>query len=101
MQYLIRKWRCKKCGRANATEVAFDGSAICDHCALATKIQASNARGRETPDQLASFIEADATSRQGEWARGESLAAEAVSRPAPQLATRLADRLDLAPIAAL
>jgi hypothetical protein len=83
VQYLIRKWQCRNCGCANATEVAFDGSAICDHCAAAMKIQASRARGRETADQLASFIEADAASRQGEWVRGENVAAETLSGSRP------------------
>jgi hypothetical protein len=66
MQYLIRKWNCLKCARSNATEVALDGSAICDHCASVAKIQASCARGHETPDQLSAFIPADVPGRRGE-----------------------------------
>jgi len=66
MQYLIRKWNCQNCGRSNATEVALDGSAICDHCATVARIQASNARGYETPDQLSAFIPAEVPGRQGE-----------------------------------
>ena len=66
MQYVIRKWNCQKCGRSNATEVALDGSAICDHCATVAKIQASSALGYETLDQLSAFIPADVPSRQGE-----------------------------------
>jgi hypothetical protein len=69
-QYLIRKWNCTSCGRSNATEVALDGSAMCDHCVAVVKIQASGARGCETPAQLSAFIEADVRSLQGEWARG-------------------------------
>jgi hypothetical protein len=68
LQYLIKKWNCTSCGRFNATEVALDGSATCDHCVAVMKIQASGARGRETPDQLSAFIQANVRSRQGEWA---------------------------------
>jgi streptogramin lyase len=67
MQYLIRKWNCRNCGLCNATEIALDGSVKCDHCADVMKIQPSRARGGETPDQLSTFIQADALSRQGEW----------------------------------
>ena len=66
-QYLIRNWICTSCDRPNATEVALDGSAVCDHCVVVTKIQASGARGRESPSQLAAFILADSRRRQGEW----------------------------------
>ncbi len=67
MQYLMRKWNCRNCRRPNATEVALDRVAKCDHCAVAEKIQPSRARGGETPSQLAEFIQAGALCRQGEW----------------------------------
>jgi len=77
MQYVIRKWNCGNCGRANATEIALDGTVKCDSCADVMKIQPSGARGGETRDQLAAFIRADAGTRQGEWARTESAQTEA------------------------
>ena len=59
MQYVIRKWSCRTCGRANATEVALDGSVKCDGCAGVMTIQPSRARGGETSDQLSAFIQVD------------------------------------------
>ena len=77
MQYLIRRWNCRNCGRSNATEVALDGTVKCDYCVDVMKIQPSRARGGETPDQLAEFIHADARTRQGDWARTENAGTEA------------------------
>lgn len=71
LQYLIRKWHCGSCGKSNATEVAIDGSVTCDHCAAVTQIQPSQAKPGETPKRRAAFIQADARTRQGEWANSE------------------------------
>ena len=53
VQYVIRRWNCLVCGRHNATEVSLDGTGKCDHCATVTRIQPSQARGGETPAELA------------------------------------------------
>jgi DNA-directed RNA polymerase subunit RPC12/RpoP len=81
MQYVIRKWNCGNCGRSNATEIALDGTVKCDYCAEVMKIQPSGAHGGETRDQLAAFIRADATTRQG--ARRESAGWRAFRDDAP------------------
>jgi transcription elongation factor Elf1 len=68
MQYLMRKWNCTNCNLSNLTEVALDGTALCEYCVVKVQIQPSRARGGETPDQLSAFIQANAGSQQGEWA---------------------------------
>jgi hypothetical protein len=40
-----------------------DGTAKCDHCAAVTRIQPSQARGGETPAELAAFLRADPAAR--------------------------------------
>jgi hypothetical protein len=63
VQYVIRRWNCLACGRHNATEVALDGTGKCDHCAVVSRIQPSQARGGETPAELAAFLRADSPAR--------------------------------------
>jgi hypothetical protein len=52
MEYGLRNWKCRNCGRSNRTEVAVDGTAACGFCAEKTRIQPSRVRGDETPAQL-------------------------------------------------
>jgi len=63
VQYVIRRWNCQACSRHNATEVSLDGTAKCDHCAAVTRIQPSQARGGETPAELAAFLRAEPAAR--------------------------------------
>ncbi len=40
----LRNWKCRNCGRANATPVATDGTAKCEHCRYVMSIQPSRIR---------------------------------------------------------
>jgi hypothetical protein len=48
MQYLMRKWDCRNCGRSNARDVALDGSAKCEYCVDVMQIQPSRPTGTVT-----------------------------------------------------
>ena len=82
MQYVIRRWNCLVCGRHNATEVSLDGSGKCDHCAAVTRIQPSQARGGETPAELAAFLRADSAARPDASAAAAARAATEDGPPA-------------------
>jgi len=44
VKYALRNWKCRDCGRANATEVALDGTAKCVHCSYLMHVQPSRIR---------------------------------------------------------
>jgi len=44
MQDALRNWKCRNCGRANATPVALDGTAKCEHCSYVMSVQPSRLR---------------------------------------------------------
>ena len=44
MKYVLRNWKCRNCGRANATTVELDGTAKCEFCAYVMSIQPSRIR---------------------------------------------------------
>jgi hypothetical protein len=61
-----------------------DGSGKCDHCAAVTRIQPSQARGGETPAELAAFLRADSGARAGASAAKELAASAAAARAATE-----------------
>ena len=83
MQYLMRKWNCRNCGRSNATEVALDGSVTCDYCVAVMKIQPSQARGGETSRELSAFIRVEAKSAKSSQLNSQSAATRALHKPLP------------------
>jgi hypothetical protein len=44
VKYALRNWKCRNCGRANATEIALNGTAICEYCRDVTLVQPSRIR---------------------------------------------------------
>ncbi len=44
MPTMLRTWKCRHCGRANATSIGLDGAGTCEHCAAATQVQPSRLR---------------------------------------------------------
>ncbi len=44
MKYALRNWKCRDCGRANATEIGLDGTAKCVHCRYVMQVQPSRIR---------------------------------------------------------
>ena len=44
MSTVLRTWKCRHCGRANATAIGLDGAGNCEHCASATQVQPSRLR---------------------------------------------------------
>ena len=44
MSTTLRSWKCRHCGRANATAIGLDGAGTCEHCAAATQVQPSRLR---------------------------------------------------------
>jgi hypothetical protein len=44
MSTVLRSWKCRHCGRANATAIGLDGTGTCEHCAAATQVQPSRLR---------------------------------------------------------
>jgi hypothetical protein len=52
VEYFMRTWFCRHCGRSNQTPVALDGRVTCAYCKDVIRIQPSRDRGGETPSQL-------------------------------------------------
>ncbi len=44
MEYVLRFWKCEKCGRSNKTVVALDGTVKCEWCNDLTMLRGSNRR---------------------------------------------------------
>ncbi len=40
----LRNWKCRNCGRANATAVEPDGTGKCEHCRYVMSLQPSRLR---------------------------------------------------------
>ena len=52
VEYFMRTWFCRHCGRSNTTPVALDGRVTCEFCKDVIRIQPSRDRGGETASQL-------------------------------------------------
>ena len=48
MQDPLRNWKCRNCGRANATAVAIDGTAKCEYCSYVMSVQPSRVKNGVT-----------------------------------------------------
>jgi len=46
MRFVMRFWKCGECGRTNKT-ILLDGTAKCEYCARAKKIELIGARASE------------------------------------------------------
>jgi len=55
MQYVIRNWNCRNCGRSNKTEMAQDGTVKCEFCSDVLRIQPARSRAGQTPTQGSRF----------------------------------------------
>ncbi len=52
VEYFMRTWFCRHCGRSNQTAVALDGRVTCEHCNQTVRIQPSRDRGGEAAGQI-------------------------------------------------